>query len=100
MRLSKHQQVLIKRTAAELFAGNAVEVILFGSRVDDRQRGGDIDLMVKTGASIEHPAVMAARLSTRLSALLDGRKVDVIIQSPALKQLPIHAIAEKTGVRL
>lgn len=99
MRLSPEQRRLIKQAASDLF-GPSVEVVLFGSRVDDEQRGGDIDLMIKTPEDIERPAVMAARLSARLSRLLDGRKIDVIIQSSSLKPLPIHEIAEQTGVKL
>lgn len=99
MRLSEHQQQQIKQTATKLF-GHPVEVILFGSRVDDDQRGGDIDIMIKTGQPVDRPAIMAAKLGSQLSRLLDGRNVDVVIQSDSLKRLPIHDIAERTGIRL
>jgi predicted nucleotidyltransferase len=99
MRLSKHQQQQIKQTAAAVF-GHPVVVILFGSRVDDSKHGGDIDIMIKTGEPVDRPAVMAAKLAGRLSRLLEGRKVDVVIQSDSLKHLPIHDIAERTGIRL
>jgi predicted nucleotidyltransferase len=99
MRLSKAQSEKIKQAANELF-GHPVEVILFGSRVDDSKRGGDVDIMVRTTMPVERPALMAARLGVRLSRLLDGRKVDVVIQAPSLKRQAIHAVAEQTGVRL
>ena len=46
MRLTPDQRQLIKQAAAEL-AGPTARVHLFGSRVDDQQRGGDIDLLVE-----------------------------------------------------
>lgn len=99
MRLTKHQREQIKQTATALF-GHPVEVILFGSRVDDTQRGGDIDIMIKTSEPVDRPAVLAAKLSSRLTRLLGGRNVDVVIQSDSLKHLPIHDIAERTGITL
>ena len=43
MRLTQRQIQAIKQVAAEVFGCNA-KTYLFGSRVDDSQRGGDIDL--------------------------------------------------------
>jgi len=99
MRLTKDQRQQIKEATSDLF-GQSVEVILFGSRVDDNRRGGDIDIMVRTNGPVERPAVMSAKLATRLSRLLDGRNVDVVIQSDTLEHLPIHDVAERTGIRL
>lgn len=99
MRLTTRQQEQIKQTATELF-GHPVEVILFGSRVNDTKRGGDIDIMIRTSETVDRPAVMAAKLASKLTRLLDGRNVDVIIQSDSLKHLPIHDVAERTGIKL
>jgi predicted nucleotidyltransferase len=99
MRLNNHQQQQIKQTANGFF-DQPVEVFLFGSRVDDARRGGDIDIMIKTSEPVDRPAVMAAKIATRLSRLLDGRNVDVVLQSDSLEHLPIHDIAERTGIRL
>ncbi|WP_438873993.1 hypothetical protein [Thiohalocapsa halophila] len=41
MRLTAHQQQVIKQAAQDAF-GPDVRVDLFGSRVDDTRRGGDI----------------------------------------------------------
>jgi predicted nucleotidyltransferase len=46
MRLSAHERDVIREAAAEVF-GPDVRVMLFGSRVDDSRRGGDIDLFVE-----------------------------------------------------
>jgi len=48
MRLSAAQIEAIKQETAHFFGAQA-EVWLFGSRVDDTQRGGDVDLYVKSG---------------------------------------------------
>lgn len=46
VRLSVEVINVIKEKAREIF-GNDVRVILFGSRVDEDERGGDIDLYIK-----------------------------------------------------
>jgi predicted nucleotidyltransferase len=99
MRLTKQQQTAIKHLAEEIF-GRDVVVIVFGSRVDDTKKGGDLDLLIKTNQAVNRPAVDAARMASRVSRLMNGRKVDVLIQAPTLKTLPIHTIAQETGIRL
>ncbi len=99
MRLTPEQSQQIKREAAEVF-GQPVDVVLFGSRVHDHQRGGDIDLLVRLSRSVSDPAFRAARLSARLNRRFNGRKVDVLVQGPSIRRLPIHEVAEQTGVQL
>lgn len=52
MRLSEHERNVIRKAAAEVF-GPDVRVMLFGSRVDDSRRGGDIDLFVEASDSAD-----------------------------------------------
>lgn len=99
MRLSTEQRQQIRQTATEVFK-QPVEVLLFGSRVDDRRRGGDVDLLVRLSAPEPEATWKAARLSARLSRLFQGRKVDVLVQGPSLRRLPIHEVAEQTGERV
>ena len=73
---------------------------MFGSRVHDGQKGGDIDLMVKVQQVVQEPALMAARLASRVSRSMHGRKVDVLLKAPNLLEQPIHRIATQEGVRL
>jgi predicted nucleotidyltransferase len=99
MRLTPAQIDTIKSTAQAVL-GVDVQVTLFGSRVHDDQKGGDVDLMVEVQQAIPEPALMAARLASRVSRSMHGRKVDVLLRAPNLLEQPIHSIAMQEGVRL
>lgn len=99
MRLTTHQIDVIRETVHTLL-GNDAEVTLFGSRVDDTARGGDIDLMVTVPAPLERPAVTAARVATTLERRLDGRHVDVVLVTPDTTPQPIHDLARRQGIQL
>jgi predicted nucleotidyltransferase len=99
MRLTPAQIDTIKSTAQDVL-GQGVQVTLFGSRVHDDQKGGDVDLMVEVLQAVQEPALMAARLASRVSRSMHGRKVDVLLKAPNLLEQPIHRIATQEGVRL
>ena len=46
MRLSRHMFDQIKKSFSEIFHDGSI--YLFGSRVDDNLKGGDIDLYIET----------------------------------------------------
>lgn len=73
-----------------------VPVWLFGSRVDDAARGGDIDLYVE----LPQPASALAVARTRgdLADVLE-QNVDLVVND-GRGERPIYAIARATGVRL
>ena len=99
MRLSTEQISAIRAGTAEL-AGDTARVWLFGSRVRDDARGGDVDLLIELDEAVAEPAQLSARLASRVSRAMYGRKVDVLIKAPNLMHLPIHDIALAQGVRL
>lgn len=99
MRLSPEQQAAIRRIVADV-AGPDAQVRLFGSRLDDSARGGDVDLFVTLERPVEQPALVSAQLSARISRHLQGRRVDVILSAPNLRTLPIHDVARREGVLL
>lgn len=99
MRLTP-QQVSTIRQGASALAGEGARVWLFGSRVRDNERGGDVDLLLELDEPVSEPAQLAARLSARISKSMWGRKVDVLIKAPNLQHLPIHSIALEEGVQL
>jgi predicted nucleotidyltransferase len=99
MRLTPQQVERIRAIVAEQAGPDAV-VWLFGSRVDDTARGGDVDLFVEVPRPVDEPALLSARIAGRVSRALDERKVDVVLAAPNLMPLPIHDIARREGVRL
>ena len=99
MRLSLQQINVIQDAVSEL-AGKDATVRLFGSRTDDNARGGDIDLLVEIPRTVENSAWLSAKISGRISYLLDGQKVDVILLASNLERFPIHHVAQKEGVIL
>ena len=99
MRLNPLQIRSIREIAAE-YAGKGARIRVFGSRVDDAARGGDLDLMIELDDAVANPVLLAARISARVSRSLHGRKVDVLISAPNLRRLPIHDVAFREGVLL
>jgi uncharacterized protein len=99
MRLTPEQTLLIKQYAAELF-GPLAEVRLFGSRLRDDARGGDIDLLVSSPSPVSRPALLPAQLAARLQMAWGDQKIDVLLEAPNLMQFPIHQRAHKEGVLL
>ncbi len=99
MRLTDQQQHTIQRIVTEEL-GPVARVKLFGSRLNDDARGGDIDLLVELDEDVEHPARLSARLEVQIMRAMNGRKVDVVITAPNLDTLPIHRIAREQGMEL
>lgn len=99
MRLSDTQIAAIRQVVLEQ-AGAAATVRLFGSRLDNAAKGGDVDLLVEVPMPVADPAPLSARIAGRISRALDGRKVDVVLAAPNLKSLPIHEIARREGCLL
>lgn len=99
MRLTEQQLHTIREVAAELLGADA-RLWLFGSRVDDRQKGGDIDLYVEVERVLENPVAAAVRLAARLERRFEGLPVDVVLHDLGTAPQPIHDIAKRTGVRL
>jgi predicted nucleotidyltransferase len=99
MRLTDEQRSVIKALTEE-FLGPGARVRLFGSRVDDSARGGDIDLLVEVPGSLDSPVMVAARLAARIERALEGRKVDVLLVDPNTALQPVHHSARHHGIVL
>ena len=101
MRLTPAQQTAILDCAHRHF-GDDAHIWLFGSRVDDRKRGGDIDLLVESNetdvtALMDHKIHFLVDLQRRIGE----QKIDVVLSYPGQRQPPpIVAIARDTGVPL
>ena len=99
MRLTDDQVRIIKARAAECFGPNA-HVWLFGSRVDDDARGGDIDLYVELAEPLTDAAWQALRFNGALQQAFGAQRIDVITHGPSEPLKPIHEMAKRTGVAL
>ena len=94
MRLTPAQIDTIKSTAKAVL-GEGARVTLFGSRVDDTARGGDVDLYVETA----QPDLMKKiRCKVSLQDQLD-LPIDLIVKSFDDRS-PIALIAKQEGIRL
>ncbi|MCF6337238.1 MAG: nucleotidyltransferase domain-containing protein [Gammaproteobacteria bacterium] len=96
MRLTTSQIDFIRQLTAQL-AGDRAQVRVFGSRLDDAAKGGDLDLLLELPEPVENPAMLAAHMSAKVSRKMHGRKVDVVISAPNLKKLPIHEVGHREG---
>ncbi|MEI8236753.1 MAG: nucleotidyltransferase domain-containing protein [Methylococcaceae bacterium] len=77
MRLTNSQLTIIKQTVSHIFGVGAL-VYLFGSRVDDAKKGGDIDLYIVPEIKDNLPEKKIQFL-TALVMNLGDQKIDVII---------------------
>ena len=101
MRLTPREIEVLKEVAAEVF-GPQVRLFLFGSRLDDARRGGDIDLYV---AGFTRP--VAEQLDAKLQFLVKAKerlgeqRIDIVFAAGSGESLtPSQQMAEKTGVPL
>lgn len=100
MRLSSDQVEVIKQETEHYFGAKA-EVWLFGSRVDDTAKGGDVDLYVRAATS-DADQLVAARFAflARLKRRMGDRKIDLVLQREGGDSLPIYELARQQEVKL
>jgi len=101
MRLSDEEKWAIKRAVEEHFGPDA-RVYLFGSRADDRSRGGDIDLYVESGLEGEELVAAKLRAMSQIQFRIGDRKIDIVAASETAEddERPVVQKAKETGVRL
>ena len=101
MRLSPSQIDILKRTAQEIL-GSGVNLYLFGSRLDDSRRGGDIDLyVVGFSGTVEQQQLAKIRFLAQVKTELGDQRIDLVFAPTAdQERLPIHQMAEQTGIAL
>ncbi|MCG6870416.1 MAG: nucleotidyltransferase domain-containing protein [Gammaproteobacteria bacterium] len=80
MRLSEGEVAIIRQSAESVF-GDQAQVWLFGSRVDDSRRGGDIDLLIRPAPGVSENLLRGKiRFLGMLGRALGERRIDVIIE--------------------
>lgn len=78
---------------------SGVRLYLYGSRIDDKKKGGDIDLLLRTPEAI----LMAVKkqsisLNTDMQNRIGEQKIDLLIVSDQPPQDPFHEIAIEQAV--
>ena len=96
MRLTSNQIQMINLAVHDL-AGERATAWLYGSRLDDSRRGGDVDLLVRWSPAIG--LMERARIKNRLELEL-GLPVDVLAAANEGVLSPFVRIAVAQGVRL
>ena len=98
MRLQPREIEAIRTAVREVF-GETATIRLFGSRVRDDLRGGDVDLFVEVEpgqASIANEQ----RLRDRIAPAIDDLRTDIILHERGTAFTPIEQIALRDGLLL
>lgn len=93
MRLTPHEHTVLRQTIQQ--ADAHAQAYLFGSRVDDAARGGDIDVLVLS-QSIN--TLVKLRILAQLHQSLGDRKIDLVVCPDASQ--PFAQLAIQQGERL
>jgi predicted nucleotidyltransferase len=96
MRLNP-DQIQVIQSVVHKYAGSEAKAWLFGSRLDDSRRGGDVDLLVQSSPQIG--LLQRARIKNQLELQL-GLPVDVLSAANEGAFAPFVRIAMAQGVRL
>ena len=96
MRLNTNEVRAITRTFKEVFGDG--RVYLFGSRVDDSKKGGDIDLYLCPNEKFANLQKKKIEFLLKLEELLGEQKIDVVFEMD--KARLIEDIAIQKGVEL
>ena len=96
MRLLQNEVSMIKNNILDHIQD--AKIILFGSRVDDNKKGGDIDILIESKQNISIEKQIKILASIELSGL--SRKVDLVIKTPYVQHQSIFTEAIKNGIVL
>jgi predicted nucleotidyltransferase len=98
MRLLAREKTAIVKTFKEVFQTG--RIYLFGSRVDDQKKGGDLDLYLVPERSLDVATRFDKKraFSLQLEELLGEQKIDVVFSKD--KNRSIEKEALQTGVLL
>jgi hypothetical protein len=96
MRLTPHEREVIRRLGLRHF-GQPPR--LFGSRLDDARRGGDIDLLIATDLPPGQAARRRLDLLTDLWLELGERKIDIVLDDGATPEAIVER-ARREGIEL
>lgn len=96
MRLNSFEQEMIKKAFIETFESG--KIYLFGSRVDDSKRGGDIDLYLVPSQKFDDEREKKISFLLKLDNYIGEQKIDVILAKDKSRLIEQEAL--KYGVEL
>jgi len=101
MRISERERTVI-RDAVRAFFGEDAVVYLYGSRMDDTRRGGDIDLYIETRLPFGEAFDARTRLALLLQERLGEQKIDILVRHAGMEgdPAPIYRVARENGIRI
>ena len=98
MRLSSFEKQSILNHFKSAFSNS--KLYLFGSRVDDNKKGGDIDLYIET-TSKEYDYIKLLEFSSKVQDEIGWQKIDIVVNKIDQNQNKlIYQNAKNTGVLL
>lgn len=99
MRLCKNEIESIVSLANQFF-GSDVQVFLFGSRIDDQKRGGDIDLFIRNSDGKIPSAHEKVQFASALIMAIGEQKIDIVTDHPARRNSEFYKTIIQTGIQL
>ena len=102
MRLQSKEVDIIAKAAKDTFMPGTA-VFLFGSRVDDSKRGGDIDLLVEIPGTMPPAELVRSRTRfvSRIYRLLDEQRIDVVMTTQYPQDFrEVVATAKREGLKV
>ena len=96
MRLTEFEVKMIKKAFQETFQDG--KIYLFGSRVDDTKKGGDIDLYIVPNQKSDNDREKKIQFLIKLKEYIGEQKIDIIIAKD--KDRLIEQEALRDGIEL
>ncbi len=96
MRLTENQVALITQTVTRL-VGTDASVYLFGSRLNNQAKGGDIDLLIESDTQLT--LITKAKIKMELEAKI-GLPVDIVSTTRNAVSSPFQHIVKSQAIQL
>lgn len=96
MRLKQNEINIIKSNILKYI--HDAKIILFGSRVYDNKKGGDIDIFVETKQKVSLKQQIKILADLEINGI--HRKVDMILKTPTTKEQSIFKTIYQEGIVL
>ena len=96
MRLAEYEKTAIKKSFEEVFEKG--HIYLFGSRVDDTKRGGDIDLYLVPAKKYDDARKKKRQFLIKIDEYIGEQKIDVVLAKDSSRL--IEQVALRDGIEL